>query len=96
MVIPSKRRKKLEIHYLRSARDFYGQAFASNKEGEERIHFLYAELSLRIGETEEAKKGFSHLISGRDVSDKYKKLARNRWEDYKYNTAKKEKNVNEG
>ncbi|WP_102693601.1 DUF2225 domain-containing protein [Rummeliibacillus pycnus] len=89
--------EKAEIHYLRSARDFYSQSFASNKDGEERIQFLYAELSLRIGEIEEAKKGFSHLISGRAVSDKYQRLARNRWEDYKYYTEKVEKeNIKEG
>lgn len=73
-----------EIRYLQSARDFYSKSFASNQEGEERIQFLNAELSLRLGDIKEAKKGFSRLISDRSISNKYRKLARNRWENYKY------------
>jgi len=41
-------------------------------------------LSLRLGDIPEAKKGFSRLIADRNVSTKYRKLARNRWENYKY------------
>ena len=73
-----------EIRYLQSARDFYSKSFATNQEGEERIQFLNAELSLRLGDMKEAKKGFSRLISDRRISNKYRKLARNRWENYKY------------
>lgn len=73
-----------EMRYLLSARDFYSKSFATNQEGEERIQFLNAELSLRLGDIKEAKKGFSRLISDRSVSNKYRKLARNRWENYKY------------
>lgn len=73
-----------EIRYLQSARYFYSKSFATNQEGEERIQFLNAELSLRLGDIKEAKKGFSRLISDRSVSNKYRKLARNRWENYKY------------
>lgn len=75
---------KFETRYLDSARDFYSKSFATNQEGEERIQFLNAELSLRLGDIKEAKKGFSRLISDRSVSNKYRKLARNRWENYKY------------
>lgn len=74
-----------ELRYLQAAREFYSKSFASNKEGEERLQYLCSELSLRIGDYEEAKKGFSRLISGKDVSSKYQKIARNRWDDYKYN-----------
>ena len=82
-----KKDSQSEMRYLQAAREFYSKSFASNKEGEEKLQYLYAELSLRIGDIEEAKKGFSQLISGRDVSAKYQKIARNRWEDYKYNNA---------
>lgn len=74
-----------EIHYLRSARELFGKSFASNKEGEERLQYLNAELSLRIGDIEDAKKGFSRLIAGREVSNKYRNYARKRWEEFKYN-----------
>ncbi|MFJ7736936.1 DUF2225 domain-containing protein [Lysinibacillus sp. NPDC097287] len=73
-----------EMRYLQSAREFYSKSFATNQEGEERIQFLNAELSLRLGDIKDAKKGFSRLISDRSVSNKYRKLARNRWENYKY------------
>ncbi|MFG3434600.1 DUF2225 domain-containing protein [Lysinibacillus fusiformis] len=73
-----------EKRYLFAARDFYSKSFASNQEGGERIQFLHAELSLRLGDMTEAKKGFSRLIADRNVSPKYRKLARNRWENYKY------------
>ncbi len=79
-----KNKHESEIRYLFAARDFYSKSFASNQEGEERIQFLHAELSLRIGDMAEAKKGFSRLISDRSVSNKYRKFARNRWENYKY------------
>lgn len=75
---------KSEMHYLFAARDFYSKSFATNQEGEERIQFLHAELSLRLGDIAEAKKGFSRLISDRNISNKYRKLARNRWENYRY------------
>lgn len=84
-----------EIHYLRSARDLYHKSFASNREGEERLAYMNAELSLRIGDIEEAKRGFSRLIAGREVSNKYRNLARKRWEEYKYNTEKKVNEDNE-
>jgi len=70
--------------YLFAARDFYSKSFASNQEGGERIQYLHAELSLRLGDIAEAKKGFSRLIADRNISNKYRKLARNRWENYKY------------
>lgn len=73
-----------ELRYLFAARDFYSKSFATNQEGQERIQFLHAELSLRLGDIAEAKKGFSRLISDRNISNKYRKLARNRWENYKY------------
>ncbi len=73
-----------EMRYLFAARDFYSKSFASNQEGSERIQYLHAELSLRLGDMTEAKKGFSRLIADRNVSNKYRKLARNRWENYKY------------
>lgn len=79
-----KNEHEFELRYLDSARDFYSKSFASNKEGEERIHYLQAELSLRLGDIKEAKKGFSRLISDRNISNKYRKLARDRWENYKY------------
>lgn len=81
--------KKNEMHYLRAAREFYSKAFATNKEGDERIRYLYAEISLQLGDIAEAKKSFSRLISGRDVSPKYQKRARNRWENYRYDEAPK-------
>ncbi|WP_332647613.1 DUF2225 domain-containing protein [Lysinibacillus sp. 54212] len=73
-----------EKRYLTAAREFYSKSFATNREGEERIQYLNAELSLRLGDIKEAKKGFSRLIADRSTSNKYRKLARNRWEDYKY------------
>ncbi|MFJ7951115.1 DUF2225 domain-containing protein [Lysinibacillus sp. NPDC096418] len=79
-----KNEHEAEMRYLQSAREFYSKSFATNQEGEERIQFLNAELSLRLGDIKEAKKGFSRLISDRSVSNKYRKLARNRWENYKY------------
>ena len=79
-----KNEPEAEMRYLQSAREFYSKSFATNQEGEERIQFLNAELSLRLGDIKEAKKGFSRLISDRSVSNKYRKLARNRWENYKY------------
>lgn len=75
---------ELELRYLESAREFYSKSFATNQEGTERIQYLYAELSLRLGDVKEAKKGFSRLISDRNISNKYRKLARNRWENYRY------------
>lgn len=79
-----KNESKHELRYLDSARDFYSKSFASNQEGNERIQYLTAELSLRLGDIKESKKGFSRLISDRNVSTKYRKLARDRWENYKY------------
>ncbi|RKQ14107.1 DUF2225 domain-containing protein [Ureibacillus endophyticus] len=81
--------KESEMHYLRSARELYAKSYASNKEGEERLQYLNAELSLRIGDIEEAKRGFSRLIAGREVSNKYRNYARKRWEDYKYSIESK-------
>ncbi|GLC89539.1 DUF2225 domain-containing protein [Lysinibacillus piscis] len=75
---------KSERRYLVAARDFYSKSFASNQEGSERILYLHAELSLRLGDISEAKKGFSRLISDQHVSVKHRKLAKNRWENYKY------------
>ncbi|MHC8514932.1 DUF2225 domain-containing protein [Sporosarcina sp. ITBMC105] len=80
-----KSESELEMRYLDSARDFYSKSFASNQEGNERIQYLQAELSLRLGDSKESKKGFSRLISDRSTSNKYRKLARDRWENYKYN-----------
>ena len=44
------------------------------------------------------EKGFSRLIADRNISNKYRKLARNRWENYKYdeqpNNANKEEVIN--
>lgn len=79
-----KNEQKSEMHYLFAARDFYSKSFATNKEGEERIQYLHAELSLRLGDLAEAKKGFSRLIADRNISNKYRRLARNRWENYRY------------
>ena len=73
-----------ESRYLFAARDFYSKSFASNQEGQERIQFLHAELSLRLGDLVEAKKGFSRLIADQKISNKYRKLARTRWENYRY------------
>ncbi|MDW0114316.1 DUF2225 domain-containing protein [Sporosarcina saromensis] len=80
-----KNEPEFELRYLDSARDFYSKSFASNQEGNERIQYLQAELSLRLGDSKESKKGFSRLISDRSTSNKYRKLARDRWENYKYN-----------
>lgn len=82
---------KHELHYLQAARDFYSKAFASNRDGEERIKYLHAEISLRIGDIDEARKEFSRIMSDRNMSNKYRKYARNRWEDYKYTLALKVK-----
>lgn len=73
-----------ELNYLRSARELYNKSFASNKEGEERLMYLQGELSLRLGDIDEAKRAFSRLITGQTVSNKYKNIARKRWENYKY------------
>lgn len=79
-----KNESESELRYLFAARDFYSKSFASNQEGQERIQFLHAELSLRLGDLAEAKKGFSRLIADPKISNKYRKLARNRWENYRY------------
>ncbi len=79
-----KNETETEMRYLYAARDFYSKSFASNQEGEERIQYLYAELSLRLGDIAEAKKAFSRLIASRTVSTKYRKIARDRWENYKH------------
>lgn len=79
-----KNESEFEMRYLDSARDFYSKSFASNQEGNERIQYLNAELSLRLGDIKESKKGFSRLISDRSTSNKYRKLARDRWENYRY------------
>lgn len=76
--------KALERHYLGSAREFYSKSSSTSREGEERIQYLYAELCLRIGDIQEAKRAFSRLITGKGVSPKYRKRARTRWEDYRY------------
>ncbi|WP_391118327.1 DUF2225 domain-containing protein [Psychrobacillus sp. L3] len=91
-----KNESESEMHYLYSARDFYSKSFASNQEGEERIQYLYAELSLRIGDIAEAKKGFSRLISNHSVSSKYRKLTSNRWENYKHEEHTIKKNESSG
>ncbi|MEJ9281841.1 DUF2225 domain-containing protein [Ureibacillus thermosphaericus] len=86
-----KQDKELEMRYLRSARELFNKSHANNKEGEERMQYLIAEISLRLGDIEEAKRGFSRLITSREVSNKYRNYARKRWEDYKYeNQAVKE------
>lgn len=77
--------KAHELHYLKASRDFFGTSFSKSKDGEEKIQYLVAELSLRLGDIPEAQRGFSRLITGREVSNKYQNLARKRWEDYKYN-----------
>lgn len=82
---------KSEMHYLRSARELYNKSHATNKEGEERLQYLNAEISLRLGDIEEAKRGFSRLIAGREVSNKYRNYARKRWEEYKYENQTVEK-----
>lgn len=79
-----------ELHYLKAAREFYSQSFAKNKEGEERIKYLHAELSLRIGDIDEARKGFSRILGDRNISNKYRKYARNRWEDYRHDYKEQE------
>lgn len=73
-----------ERRFMLAARDFYSKSFASSQEGSERIQYLYAELSLRLGDIPEAKKSFSRLIGDKRTSAKYRKYAKNRWEDYKY------------
>lgn len=84
--------KETEMHYLRSARELYYKSHALNKEGEERLQYIIAEISLRLGDIDEAKRGFSRLIAGRETSNKYRNYARKRWEDFKYqNQPKKEK-----
>ncbi|MBB5150339.1 DUF2225 domain-containing protein [Ureibacillus thermosphaericus] len=86
-----KQDKELEMRYLRSARELFNKSHANNKEGEERMQYLIAEISLRLGDIEEAKRGFSRLITSREVSNKYRNYARKRWEEYKYeNQAVKE------
>lgn len=81
-----KNEPQTEMRYLYAARDFYSKSFASNQEGDERIQYLYAELSLRLNDIAEAKKAFSRLIASRTVSTKYRKIARDRWENYRYDT----------
>lgn len=83
---------KAEMRYLRSARELFYKSQTSDKESEERMQYLVAEISLRLGDIEEAKRGFSRLITGKDVSNKYRNYAKKRWEDYKYDN---EKTVNE-
>ncbi len=73
-----------ETRYLLAARDFFSKSFAVNQEASERIQYLYAELSLRLGDIPEAKKSFSRLITDQRVSAKYRKFSKNRWENYRY------------
>ncbi|MED3662849.1 DUF2225 domain-containing protein [Ureibacillus sp. FSL K6-8385] len=73
-----------EKRYLQSARDLFNKSRAANKESEEKIQYLVAEISLRLGDLAEAKRGFSRLLTGREISNKYRNFARKRWEEYKY------------
>lgn len=73
-----------EHKYMKATLDLLNKATSSKTEGEERIQYLIAELNLRLGDIQSAKRGFSRLITGKDISNKYKKLATDRWENYKY------------
>lgn len=84
-----------ELNYLRSARELYTKSFASNRDGEERLIYLHAELSLRLGDVEEAKRTFSRLITGREFSNKYRNLAKKRWENYKDEQGISERDIHE-
>ncbi|WP_342468413.1 DUF2225 domain-containing protein [Ureibacillus sp. FSL K6-3587] len=76
--------KESENRYLHAARDLFNKSHTKSKESEERIQYLIAEISLRLGDIEDAKRGFSRLITGKEVSNKYRNYAKKRWDDFKY------------
>lgn len=78
-----------EKRYLKSTQSFFMNAFSTAKDGDDKIQYLMAEIDLRLGDIPEAKKRFSKIIAGRKTSEKFRKIAKKRWEDYIYDFDKK-------
>lgn len=77
-----------ELRFLKLALVDYLDMMANEdieQEGvdEDRLIYLLADLYSRLDHYVEARKLFSQLITGKDVSPRYKSLAIDRWQDYK-------------
>lgn len=81
-----------ETRYLRGAAEELNYALSNERLDsmeEGKLVYLIAELNLRGGNYVLARKWFSMLITDyRKYGDKYRTLAANRWQDYKYDLEK--------
>ncbi len=77
-----------ELRFLQNALDDYIYMMAyedieQEEVDEDRLIYLIADLNLRLGHYVDARRLFSQLITGKQVSPRYKSLAIDRWQDYK-------------
>lgn len=84
-----------EMHFLKGAAVELNEALTNERTDDieqGKLVFLIAELNLRSGNYTLARKWFSMLMTDyRKYGDKYRTLAANRWQDYKYNDEEIEK-----
>lgn len=75
-----------EEKYLKFALNFFEESLATEETPSEveKLMFLIAELNTKVGSADSARKMFSNIITGKNISAKYKKMATDRWQDYKY------------
>lgn len=83
MALPIKNGHESEMRYLFAARDFIVSPLLPTKRAKN-VFNSYMQNWAYDSVIWQKQKGFSRLISDRSVSNKYRKLARNRWESYKY------------
>lgn len=86
-----KKNEEKEFKFLKAARDTLIESQTTTKESEEKSKYLFAEISLRIGDIDGAKKMFSKIFTDNTMSAKYKNLAKKQWEDYQELERKREK-----
>lgn len=74
-----------EMKYLEHAARFLEEGFSSENSGgnDERTILILAEINLKLNNYEASRKLLSNLITGKTTSAKFKKLAVDRWQDYK-------------
>lgn len=87
--------KEEETRFLKNALDKYIETYENDKlDGynveEDLLIYRIAEIYIQLDEYTKARRWFSILISSKDVSDKIKKLAQERWYEYKYDQEREE------
>lgn len=77
-----------ELRFLKLALEDYiymlqNEDITQEDVDEDRLIYLMADLNTRLNQYEAARKLFSQLITGKNVSPRYKSMAIDRWQDYK-------------